>query len=59
MTTLLADDVVRHPKIEPPKRSFELVSEYHPGLATTLVHPDFRQERHPADICLTILLLVM
>ena len=36
MTTLLVDDVVSHPEIEPLKRSFELVSEYHPGLATSV-----------------------
>ena len=50
MTTLLADDVVRHPEIEPPKHSFELISEYHPGLATALVDRDFQQERRPADL---------
>ena len=36
MTTLLADDVVRHPEIEPPKHSFELVSEYHPAVPPRL-----------------------
>ena len=50
MTTLLADDVVRHPEIEPPKHSFELVSEYHSGRATALVDRDFQQERQPADL---------
>ena len=45
-----ADGGVRHPEIEPPKRSFELTSEHHPGLATALVHRDFRRERNPADL---------
>ena len=50
MTTLLADDVVRHPGIEPPKRSFDLIPKHHPGLAAALAHRDFRRERRPADL---------
>ena len=50
MTTLLADDVVRHQGIEPPKRSFDLIPKHHPGLAAALAHRDFRRERCPADL---------
>ena len=50
MTTLLADDVVRHPEIKSPEGSFEFIPEYHPGLATALVDRDFQQERQPADL---------
>ena len=46
-----ADNVVRHPEIEPPKRSFEFVPEQQPGLTAALMYRDFRRERCPADLC--------